>query len=126
MLDRYYNSAIRSSAQPLGIRDARERKVLRQCVKRLEGRIEQLRFLAKRSAAIFGQSGNQVLDHGAQAPGNLKVFRSIVANLAASEMYEVFPVRREENDAQHTGFVPDCVLAQMPQAHRAQEPMELI
>ena len=107
-----------------GVRASAE--IFRKSMKLLERAIEKLQFPAQCGLARLRQVAQEVLDHRAQAPCHLEVFRAVLAYLAESELHEIIPGRRPEYqpDAPVAGVY--LLLAQMPLAHCAQESVKLV
>ena len=67
--------------------------------------VEQLQLTAQGRLARFGQCLHKVVDHGAQAPRDLKVLSSVEAKFAESELKKILPVRGRKNHPQLSGIV---------------------
>ena len=75
---------------------------------------------------LFGQSFNEILEHGAKASCDLNAFRPTKAYFSARKVHKVLPIWRWENDAQSPDSVAYYFVAQLPAAHPAQQPVKLI
>ena len=73
--------------------------------------------MAQGRVTMLGKGLNERLDHRAQTAGHLNTFRTVVPYLGAGKMYEIFPIRRSENQAQLSRRIGDKVIAQVSVAH---------
>ena len=102
-----------TSAKTLRVSDRATRQILRKRIKFLDGAIEQLKLEAKSWPTTFRQRFHQIVEHGAHAPRDLKVLRSVKANFPTSQLHEIIPVRSRENHPQATGVVRDLLVVQV-------------
>src|SRR5215470_9331824 len=116
----------RVPAQPLGIRDARERQLFRLAKILLDFTVEQTELLFQRRMAVLWQSLEKVFDHCAQTPRDLKIVRSTLPYFAECETNKIFPVWRANDHAQIPRSIRYFVRTQVPPSNRPQQTVELI